>query len=405
MKKIRVLNLVIRISLFAVILSLGTLAALVTGETPGLALADFRGASVRAVTITRDGELVYAGMVGGPQPTGIYRSEDGGRTWQTVSSGPGVAVNALAVHPANETVLYAGTAGGPAATTHSLWRSVNGGQTWRSFILGLPADAYGVVPTVTSLAVDPRQPEVLYVGTDGQGVYRFDEGRSSYELIGGPSLYNAHVKGLVVSPDSRLYALTNDGLFVTYGYSWQKLESLPELAVSLAVAPQDPQVLYAGGSSMGAYRATDGGQNWQPISSGLEVVPGVALRVTALAVDEQDPNHVAAATAYGVGSGLARGGIYESTDAGLSWTKLAEAEGMVNNLTINQGLVYAATANGLARYGTQIASSPGFSLPDLSPLANPSGAQVLILVLTGTLAGLALIGRGEWVSSRSKAAA
>jgi photosystem II stability/assembly factor-like uncharacterized protein len=405
MKKIRVLNLIIRISLFAVILSLGTLAALVTGETPGLALADFRGASVRAITSTRDGELLYAGMVGGLQPTGIYRSEDGGRTWQTVSSGPGVAVNALAVHPANEAVLYAGTAGGPAATTHSLWRSVNGGQTWRSFILSLPADAHGVAPTVTSLAVDPRQPEVLYVGTDGQGVYRFNEGRSSYELIGGPSLYNAHVKGLVVSPDSRLYALTNDGLFVTYGYSWQKLESLPELAVSLAIAPQDPQVLYAGGSSMGAYRATDGGQNWQPISSGLEVIPGVALRVTALTVDEQDPNHVAAATAYGAGSRLARGGIYESTDAGLSWTKLSEADGVVNNLTINQGLVYAATANGLARYGTQTASSAAVSLPDLSPLANPSGAQVLILVLTGALAGLAILGRGEWVSGRRQAAA
>jgi hypothetical protein len=238
---------------------------------------------------------------------------------------------------------------------------------------------------------------MLYVGTDGQGVYRFDEGRNSYELIGGVSLYNAHVTGLVIGPDSRVYALTNDGLFVTDGTIWQKLESLPELAVSLAVAPNNPQVLYAGGASTGAFRATDGGQTWERVSNGLDMIPGIALRATALAVDEQDSEHVVVATAYGVGSQLARGGIYESSDAGLNWTKVAEADGVVINLTLNQGVVYAATANGLARYGEPTATSSIISLPDLRPLTNPSGIQMLILILTVSLAGLALIGRKEWV--------
>jgi photosystem II stability/assembly factor-like uncharacterized protein len=405
MKKIRFLNLIVRIGLFALILSVGTMAALVTGETPGLALADLSGASVRAVTTAAHSDVMYAGLVGGPQPTGIYRSDDSGRTWQMISSGPGVAVNALAVHPANDAVLYAGTAGGPAATTHSLWRSANGGQTWHSFVLSLPIDAYGMIPTVTALAVDPNQPEVLYVGTDGQGVYRFDEARNSYELIGGLSLYNAHVNGLVIGPDSRAYALTSDGLFVTDGYAWQKLESLPELAVSLAIAPNDPKTLYAGGSSTGAYRATDGGQNWERINSGLDMIPGVALRITALTVDEQDPNHLAAATAHGVGSRLARGGIYESTDAGLNWTKLAEADGLATDLIFNQGTLYVATANGLTRYAESTAPTPVITLPDLRPLYDPTGVQVLILILTVGLAGLALIGRKEWVPGRSQAMA
>jgi photosystem II stability/assembly factor-like uncharacterized protein len=405
MKKIRVLNLIVRMGLFTLILSLGTMAALVTGETQGLALADLSSASVRAVATDTSGEVLYAGLVGGPQPTGIYRSDDNGRTWQMVSSGPGVAVNALAVHPANDAVLYAGTSGGPAATTYSLWRSANGGQTWHSFTLGLPADAYGMIPTVTALAIDPNQPEMLYVGTDGQGVYRFDEGRHSYELIGGVSLYNAHVNGLVIGPDGRVYALTSDGLFVSDGNAWQKLESLPELAVSLAVAPGDPQTLYAGSASTGAYRATDGGQTWEQISTGLDMIPGVALRVTALAADEQDPNRVVAATAYGVGSKIAPGGIYESTDAGLNWIKLAEADGVVMNLTFNRGLVYAATTQGLARYGEPAVTSPAISLPDLRALANPTGVQVLILVLTAALAGLALVGRKEWMPGRSQAAA
>lgn len=403
MKKIRGLNLVVRIVLFGVILTLGTMAALVTGETSGLALTDLSSASVQAMATSTSGDVIYAGLVGGPQPTGIFRSDDNGRTWQMISSGPGVAVNALAVHPANDGVLYAGTSGGPATTTHSLWRSVNGGQTWRSFTLGLPSDSYGMIPTVTALAVDPNRPDVLYVGTDGQGVYRFHDGRNSYDLIGGVSLYNAHVNGLLISPDSRIYALTSDGLFVTGGYDWQILETLPELAVSLAVAPGDPQTLYAGGASSGAFRATDGGQNWERISSGLDSIPGTALRITALTVDESNSNHVIAATAYGLGSQLARGGIYESTNAGLDWTKLAEADGVVKHLSINQGVVYAATANGLARYGEPSTASRVFSLPDLRPLADPTGLQVLILVLTIALAGLVLIGRSEWVPGRGQA--
>jgi photosystem II stability/assembly factor-like uncharacterized protein len=397
MKKIRILNLVVRIGLFVLILSLGTMAALVTGETPGLALSDLTGASVQAMTMASGNQVIYAGLVGGPQPTGIYRSDDNGRTWQIVSSGPGVAVNTLVVHPANDAVLYAGTAGGPAITTHSLWRSTNGGQTWHSLTLGLPADAYGLVPSVTALAVDPNQPGVVYVGTDGQGVYRFFEGRNSYELIGGVSFYNAHVNGLVVGPDSRLYALTDDGLFASDGRAWQKLESLPEIATSLAIAPSDPQLLYAGSASSGAYRAADGGQNWESVSTGLDMVPGAALRVTALTVDEHNPNRVIAATAYGVGSRLARGGIYETTNAGSNWTKLGEANGVVKSLMLNQGVIYAATANGLTRYAEAATSAPIVSVPNLRPLANPTGVQVLILILTVGLAGLALIGRKEWM--------
>jgi hypothetical protein len=109
---------------------------------------------------------------------------------------------------------------------------------------------------------------------------------------------------------------------------------------------------------------------------------------------------VAAATAYGIGSDLARGAIYESTNAGRNWTKLADASGVVASLTFNQGMIYAATAAGLARYGQPTQTASAFALPDLRPLTNPTGVQVLILVLTIALGGLALLGRPEWVGRR-----
>ena len=151
-KKMRILNLTARIGLFALILSLGTLATLMMGETEGLALVNLSGASVRVVATSADSDVVYAALSNGPQSASIYRSDDNGHTWQLVSAGPGAAVNALAVRPGDNAVLYAGTAGGPAATTDSLWRSDDGGWTWHRFAMILPANPDGELPAVDALA-------------------------------------------------------------------------------------------------------------------------------------------------------------------------------------------------------------------------------------------------------------
>ena len=401
-----VLRSLIRIGLFALILALGTAGALVAGETEGMALVGLSGASVQSVAASSQGNVMYAALTGGPQPAGIYRTDDSGRTWRVVSSGPGVAVNALAVHPIHDAVIYAGTAGGPAATADSLWRSDNGGETWHRFRVGLPADAYGQVPAVTALTMDPGQPDVLYVGTDGQGAYRFDLGRDIRKLLGGQSPYDGRIKGLITGPDGRVFALTNGGVFVSDGHAWQELDTLPELAVSLAVAANGPQVLYAGGTSTGLYRSSDGGRNWQPVSLAVGVARGVALRIEALVVDEHDAQHVVAATAYGLGRGLAGGSIYESQDAGESWVRLANTESVVTQLSIEHGIVYAASTAGLVRYGQQPRGTvPGISLPSPGSLVNPSGTKMLILVFTISLAGLALVGRTEWVAARRQAVA
>ena len=399
MKKI---NLIARMALFVLILALGTSSALIVGETKGLALADLSGVPVRALAATAHGEVLYAALDGGRQGAGIYRSEDNGNIWQRMGSGPGVAINALAMHPTVNTVLYAGTAGGPAAATDSLWLSHDSGRSWRKSTLGLPIGPDGLLPAVSALAVDPQQPEVLYVGTDGQGVYRFDFelSRYGYELMGGVSLYRAHVNSLVVGPEGRVYALTNDGLFVADGNAWQQL-SLPEMAASLAVAPDDAQPLYTGSVSTGVYRSADGGETWAPVNNGMEIIPGAALRVTALAVDEWNPGRVIATASYGVGTRFAPGGIYESADGGHNWTRLADAEDVVTRLTLlNHGVIYATTQGGLARYGEQSEPSRGTAFPRLQSLANPNGVQALILALTVSLAALALVGQTEWVLYR-----
>lgn len=391
------LNLAVRTGLFILALTLGTVTTLVVGELESLARADLSHAPIQTMATATDGQVLYAALADDSKGA-IYRSDDNGQSWQFTSAGPQLTLNTLAVHPGNKNVLYAGAPGGPVNKAHNLWRSDDSGHSWRPFFLSLPARPDGLIPAVTTLTIDPNQPQMLYVGTAGQGVYRFNVGLDGqgYELVGGVSLYDAHVSNLVVGPDSRVYALTSQGLLVSKDKNdWQKLDTLPEYAVSLAVAPTDPQTLYAGAASSGAYRSTDGGKTWDHISDGLGLIPGAALRVTALAVDDADSWHVAAATAYGIGKHLAGGGIYESENGGRSWTQLGEIEDVVTELTFNDGVIHAVTPKGLARYGEPDESAP--AIPSgLQALTDLSGIQILILTLTTGLAGLTLIGQKEW---------
>lgn len=385
----------IRVGLFLLILCLGVVATLVVGEVESLARADLSSAPVRAIAPGQEHGVLYATLADETRP-GIYRSEDNGRTWQL--TGPGMSLNALAVHPGNKAVLYAGAPGGPVATSNNLWRSNDGGQTWHKFFLSLPGNVDGLIPAVTALAVDRSQPESLYVGTDGQGVYQFNVGRDGYgyELVGGVSMVDAHVTNLAIGPDSRIYALTPEGIFINQdNESWKKLDTLPDYPVSVAVAPTDPLLIYAGSASSGAYRSTDGGRTWTNLAEGLGLIPGAALRVTALTVDEADAQHVAAATAYGIGKRLAGGGIYESKNGGDSWTQLGETEELVNELIFSDGAIQAVTAKGLIRYGTPDTAEPGLPF-GLDSLIQLSGLQLFMLALTTGIGGLALISQKKW---------
>lgn len=384
--------------IFLIILVVGTVATLIVGEVEGLARADLSNAPVQAMTATANNEVMYATLADASRP-GIYRSQNNGRAWERVGVGPGVVLNTLAVHPVNHQVLYAGAAGGPVATSNNLWRSDDGGQTWQKFFLSLPGNVDSLIPAVTALAVDPYQPESLYVGTEGQGVYKFDVGREGigYELVGGVSLYNANVTKLVVGPDSDVYALTPEGLYISRDDDdgWQKLDTVPEYPISLAVAPTDADTIYAGVPSSGAYRSTDGGRTWENIAEGLGLVPGAALRVTALTVDEADSWRLAAATAYGIGKQIAGGGIYESKDGGSSWTKLGDTDRIINELTFDDGTIHAVSDEGLVRYNSP--DKPAPAIPFLDSFTQFSGLQLFMLALTTGLGALALVGQKRWM--------
>ncbi|MCB0163006.1 MAG: hypothetical protein KDI79_02195 [Anaerolineae bacterium] len=387
---------IIRSILFLVTLIFGTTAVMLMGETSGLALADLSNASVLNVTTAGDG-VMFAVLQNGPQPDGIYQSDDKGLTWRRVGAGPNGVMTTLVAHPTNNAVLFVGTEGGPVTTTNNLWRSEDSGKSWHEFFISLPAHPDGLVPGVTALAIDPKQPHKLYIGTAGLGVYLFDIGGNGlgYSLVGGVSAHRMQVKDLIIGERNRVYALTETGLLVTGdGQAWQKLPLLAERPVDVAAAGNS---LYAAAASGNVYQSSNGGQTWTQIGGNWPALAGASLQATAVSVDQDDPNHAAVSTAYNIDGQWVGGSLYETHDAGQAWAKVGEAKGVITQLMITNGRVYAVSSTGLTPYGLPVQAEPNGILDRLGLPVYLTFAQVLVILITLGLASLILFGRLEWV--------
>lgn len=97
----------------------------------------------------------------------VFRTVDGGRNWKDVTGNlPRSAYKSLAVDPRNPAVVYAALSG------VGVYRSKNGGRRWQILNRGLSGNLVsGVFGRPTPLAVDPRDPSTIYLGTNNRGVY------------------------------------------------------------------------------------------------------------------------------------------------------------------------------------------------------------------------------------------
>jgi photosystem II stability/assembly factor-like uncharacterized protein len=209
---------------------------------------------------------LYAAAYNGPTAPGVFlRSTDGGTSWQAEGD-PGLVCGFgdLVVAPSSPEVLYAGGSGKSPAPylckppySTRVARSGDGGATWTDDSAGLPPEV------VSALAVDPRDPNVVYAGI-GRGA----------ALPAGDGVWKS-----------------TDG-----GRTWSRAgEELAGHTVSALLASTLSGRIYAVVDGNRVFRSDDGGASWQGWSRGLR-----AQGITALTADPGDPRRIYAATANGV---------------------------------------------------------------------------------------------------------
>jgi photosystem II stability/assembly factor-like uncharacterized protein len=225
---------------------------------------------------------VYAAANFGLFLSAVYRSEDGGHTWNHVASHRGNILD-LEVGPDRPGTLYAALRScSPSVPSHlpgcaaEIQKSFDFGETWIGTNAGLPGT------TIFSIAVDSTDPSRIYAGGD---------------------------LGVFVSTDA--------------GDHWsaisEGLACLPTLSVR--VRPSDGAVFAASGQLTasrlqcgGIHRSVDGGRTWTP--SGLP-----PHYVTSIAIDPTDPRTMYAAAYWPGGFFVPRGTVFLSTDGGDAWTE------------------------------------------------------------------------------------
>ncbi len=258
----------------------------------GPALAGGRVTAVAGVAGNPD--IYYVGGADG----GVFRTQDGGITWKALFQHQSVAsIGALAVDPRNPAVVWIGTGEANVRNDVSygngVYESTDGGTHWRH--LGLAGTMQ-----ISRILIDPRHPDTVLVGAMG------DPWKNSTE------------RGV--------YRTTNGGA------SWQRVLYIgPEVGISdMAMDPRNPNIVYAatyrfrrepwhysaGGPEDAIYKSIDGGASWKRLSG--HGLPSGAVGRIGLALAPSAPNVVYAVI------GSHQGVLWRSQDSGANWTLVSK---------------------------------------------------------------------------------
>ncbi len=169
----------------------------------------------------------------------------------------------IAIHPTNPQIIYVGSPGELGREGCGIWMMTDGGQTWQPIGDSLPTLA------VATIAIDPTNPDRVYVATAGQGIFRSDDAGQHWAKINlseDPKVRTNTAEGdrtaLLINPTSPhvLYLTTDDGVLRSEdgGQHWPVSLGVGA-ATNLVMDPLNPTILYAGILGQGVYKTTDGG--------------------------------------------------------------------------------------------------------------------------------------------------
>ena len=256
-----------------------------------------------------------------------------GTVWKPIGPSPIASgrddnglISAIAINPNDPDIVYMGSAGG------GVWRSRDGGTNWRPLFdrqiaLGIGEPA--------AIAIDPADSDTLYIGTSQRltpqapaGLYKSTDGGASCVRLGSG------------------YPAGNVGNATQFFSQWIN---------AVRVDPANSAIVYLASSS-GVFRSTDGGLNWRP---------GTGLAGDTMSLVLDPTSSAAARVLY---AGVSGSGVFRSVNGGQSWTPILS--------TATAAVAGVLAGGGITRVVVDLA-------PPTSP-PNPSGIQVLYVSTGGS---------------------
>ena len=281
----------------AALCAAATYEASVFGSMQWRSIGPLRGGRsiASAGSPTRPNEY-YFGATGG----GLWKTTDGGVTWRPVTDGQihSSSVGAVAVSASNPDIVYIGMGEtelrGNIMQGDGVYKSTDAGRTWKN--VGL-ADTQAI----SRVRVHPADPNVVYVAALGhpygpnreRGVFRSRDGGASWQQV----LFRNDHSGAV---DLCMDPHNPDVLFAAI---WD--------------ANRTPWGLTSGGPGSGLFKTTDGGDHWTEITRNPGMPSGIIGKI-GVAVSGADSNRVYALVEN------ENGGVFVSDDAGATWKKINE---------------------------------------------------------------------------------
>lgn len=234
----------------------------------------------------RDSRIIYTSGHRHQEPGGFFKSSDGGATWKESKDLKNEAIHAMVQSISDPNILLVGG-------TNGIWISQNSGDDWKKI------ESSSLPVNVDSLAIDPRDPKLMYAGTTWRA-YKTTDGGKNWRLIKNGMIDDSDVFAIEIdqkNPD-HVIASACSGIYESFnkGEKWAKIQGIPSQSRrtrDIKINPALPGSYYAA-TTEGFWVSNAAGKSWMMTTSR-------ELEINSIAVHADEANRIFIATNnYGV---------------------------------------------------------------------------------------------------------